>query len=553
MKTLYVSLACFFCFLSAAWGVENPQIRSGETITGTIESASSSDNWSFYGEAGDRIVVCAIKTSGSMSGAYIKLYNKDASIESQNDGDPGLDIQLKKTGLYTLSVEAVAHSGTGIYSLTFQKIPGPVSAPGDLDGGTITPGIEYTGNIDDVSDFDAYQFYGQTGDIVRIYAAKTSGKMTDLYIKLYPPDGVAAESENLGSYGIVDHMLAKTGLYTALVSANNHSGTGKYDTVFLKTPSNIRPGIYNQVPDNGDTVTDDDGPLTWDHLTGATGYDVFFGEDITEPLDMTGSNLSAPSLLLPQMEDGNIYYWRVVAHTSTGDIKGPYVWFQFQKDATPPVDGSLIAIPGISQVSLSWSGFTDAESGIKNYTLVYDTGGFPVSCSYGTQVYSGTNKAYIHKGLTNNTTYYYRLCAIDNSGNVSSGVTAAATPSLSLGPDLTGTWKTIVQTCRNAGKSFKCKVKGKLSVQNIGQQKAKSSVVRFYLSDNSDLDGSDTFLKQVSTGKIKAGKSKDKAFSYRFRKGSSATGKYIIVVIDYRNAIEEPDETNNTVSIGPLL
>ena len=132
-------------------------------------------------------------------------------------------------------------------------------------------------------------------------------------------------------------------------------------------------------------------------------------------------------------------------------------------------------------------------------------------------------------------------------------MTAAATPSLSLGPDLTGNWKSIVQTCRNAGTSFKCKVRGKLSVQNIGQQKAKSSIVRFYLSDDSDFDSSDTFLKQVSTGKIKAGKSKDKTFSYRFRKGSSGTGKYIIVIIDYRNTVEEPDETNNTVSIGPLL
>jgi hypothetical protein len=552
MKIFYVSLACLFCFVSFAWGAENPKIRSGETITGTIESASSSDNWSFYGEAGDRVVACSIKTSGSMSGAYMKLYDKDASIEDQNSGNPGIDHQLKKTGIYTLSVESAAHNGTGNYSLTFQKIPGPVSSPGDLDGGTMTPGIAFTGDIDDVSDFDAYQFYGQSGDIVKVYALNKSGYMTDLYIKLYPPDGAEAESENLGSYGI-DHMLGETGLYTALVASNNHSGTGKYDMVFLKTPSNIRPGIYNQSPDNGDVITDDDGSLSWDPLTGATGYDVFFGEDLTGPLTKIGSNLSAASLLFPQMQNGDTYYWRVVAHTSTGDIEGPYVWFQFKKDAAPPINGSVLAIPGISQVSLSWSGFTDAESGIKNYMLVYDTGGFPVSCSYGTQIYSGTNKTFIHKGLSNNTTYYYRLCATDNSGNISSGVTAAATPSLSLGPDLTGTWKSLVQTCRNTGKSFRCKVKGKLSVQNIGQQTAKASIVRFYLSDDSSFDNTDTFLKQVSTGKIKAGKSTDRGISYSFQKGTSAAGKYLIAVIDYRNKIEEPDEANNTVSIGPLL
>ena len=62
MKTIYLSIIGFFYFLSVALGVESLHIRSGETITGTIESISSTDNWSFYGEAGDRVVICAMKT-----------------------------------------------------------------------------------------------------------------------------------------------------------------------------------------------------------------------------------------------------------------------------------------------------------------------------------------------------------------------------------------------------------------------------------------------------------------------------------------------------------
>jgi hypothetical protein len=551
MKTFYLSIIGLFCFISVAGGVESLKLRSGETITGTIESASSADNLSFYGEAGDRVMICAMKTSGSMSGAYLKLYDKDGSVESQNSGNPGIDHQLKKTGLYALSVEANAHSGMGNYSLTFQKIPGPVSAPGDLDGGTITPGMKYSGTIDELSDFDAYQFYGWTGDIVKVYALKKSGSMTDVYIKLYPADGETAESENLGIYGI-DHMLGKTGLYTVIVEADNHSGTGEYEIVFIKTPPSFLPGIYNQVPDNGDIITDDNGSFSWYPLAGITGYDVFFGEDVAEPLGKTGSNLSSPSMLFPDMESGNIYYWRVIAHTSSGDIKGPYVWFQYKKDTTPPADGTFNAVPGSNQVSLSWSGFTDAESGVKSYNLVYNTAGFPVSCSDGTQAYSGTNKAYIHKGLANNTTCYYRLCAKDNAGNISTGVTASATPSISSGPDLTGTWSSLVQTCRNSGKSVKCKIKGKLSVWNAGQQESKASFVGYYLSDNGDFDSSDTFLKKVSTVKIKAGKSKDTSVSYSFPKGSSAAGKYIIAVIDAGHTVGEADETNNNISFGPL-
>ena len=236
------------------------------------------------------------------------------------------------------------------------------------------PGMKYPGTIDAVSDLDAYQFYGQTGDIVKIYTLKKSGNMSDMYIKLYPADGEAAESENLGTYGI-DHMLGKTGLYTVIVEADNHSGTGKYEIAFIKTPANFLPGIYNQIPDNGAIITDDNGSFSWYPLNGITGYDVFFGEDVIGPLGKIGSNLYSPSMLSPEMESGNIYYWRVIAHSSSGDVKGPYVWFQFKKDTTPPVDGTFHAVPGSSQVSLSWSGFTDAESGIKSYKLVYNTGG----------------------------------------------------------------------------------------------------------------------------------------------------------------------------------
>ncbi|HMK48542.1 MAG TPA: hypothetical protein VK435_00690, partial [Thermodesulfovibrionales bacterium] len=135
MKTVFLSIISFFCLMSVCIGVESLPIRSGETVSGTIESADSFNNWQFYGETGERIVVYALKTQGSMSGAYLKLYDPNGSIEDQNAGSLGIDGQLKKTGLYEISVEPAGKSGTGDYSLTFQKIPGPVSAPGDLDGG----------------------------------------------------------------------------------------------------------------------------------------------------------------------------------------------------------------------------------------------------------------------------------------------------------------------------------------------------------------------------------------------------------------------------------
>ncbi len=126
----------------------------------------------------------------------------------------------------------------------------------------------------------------------------------------------------------------------------------------------------------------------------------------------------------------------------TGDgSKTVYAWFKdtvgnanttpysdtITLDATAPANGTLSATAGNTQVSLSWSGFSDATSGIESYKLVYSTGAAPSSCSSGTQIYLGTGTSYTHTGLTNGTTYYYRVCAIDNAQNTSSGATASAT------------------------------------------------------------------------------------------------------------------------------
>ncbi len=62
-------------------------------------------------------------------------------------------------------------------------------------------------------------------------------------------------------------------------------------------------------------------------MAGATGYDLYFGEDVIEPL-VKIDDLPSPSMAFPVMETGKTYYWHVVAHTPRGDIEGPYWWFQ---------------------------------------------------------------------------------------------------------------------------------------------------------------------------------------------------------------------------------
>jgi C1A family cysteine protease len=102
-------------------------------------------------------------------------------------------------------------------------------------------------------------------------------------------------------------------------------------------------------------------------------------------------------------------------------------------DSTAPSDGTLTAAPGDGQVSLNWSsGFSDSGgSGLRSsntYKVVRSAGGNPaVRCTSGTQVYLGTGTSMTNSGLTNGATYYYRACAYDNAGNISTGALSSAT------------------------------------------------------------------------------------------------------------------------------
>jgi len=115
--------------------------------------------------------------------------------------------------------------------------------------------------------------------------------------------------------------------------------------------------------------------------------------------------------------------------------------------------------------------------------------------------------------------------------------------------DLTGQWKSLTQTCRNTRSGLKCRVSGRLRIQNVGNLNAPKSFVWFYLSDNDhyDGDGIDVYLKQVATGTVRVGKTKTKTFSYSLPLGETASGKYIIAVIDKDNTVAEANENNNYV------
>ena len=69
-----------------------------------------------------------------------------------------------------------------------------------------------------------------------------------------------------------------------------------------------------------------------------------------------------------------------------------------------------------------------AASGVAAYRVVFATVAAPASGAAGAMAFEGNALTFTHSGLSNQTSYGYRVCAIDRVGNVGVGVTALVQP-----------------------------------------------------------------------------------------------------------------------------
>ncbi|MGA1840664.1 MAG: fibronectin type III domain-containing protein [bacterium] len=96
-------------------------------------------------------------------------------------------------------------------------------------------------------------------------------------------------------------------------------------------------------------------------------------------------------------------------------------------DTDPPVPGTLSAeATGFDEIKLTWTGFSD-DTGIAGYKVYSCSDG---SCATSALKAKVSGPPFIHSGRSANTTYYYRVTAVDGAGNESTptDVASATTP-----------------------------------------------------------------------------------------------------------------------------
>lgn len=166
-------------------------------------------------------------------------------------------------------------------------------------------------------------------------------------------------------------------------------------------------------PDNAVTNIAPSGTnLTWNTVTGATGYKVYFDTNST-PTTLV-STQPGTTYSTGVLSEGTTYYWKVISYNGSGDAGGCEVR-SFKTLAHPvcatltnPANAATDIAP--DAVTLAWN----AVAGATGYKVYFDTNSSPT-----TLVSSQTTTSYSPGELLPNTTYYWKIISYNDLGDAS--------------------------------------------------------------------------------------------------------------------------------------
>jgi predicted carbohydrate-binding protein with CBM5 and CBM33 domain len=257
----------------------------------------------------------------------------------------------------------------------------------------------------------------------------------------------SVDSENPGLYSITNPTSANATLNLGAPQASGNVTVNLLVTSGSASDTETRtilhqPAISNQWFDLGALTNDPRTLVVGDRVNvrtvSSTGQDAFWP---STPITITSANTGAtqwPVTLANAVNglNGNVRIGvlnsqnqvvpqasatanRVYSLTSANIVSA---FLQITPGNVPPAPAGLIATPGNGQVSLSWN----AASGATGYNVKRSTTNGGPYTNVATNV---TSTSYTNTGLTNGTTYYYVVTAVNASGESPVSTQASATPS----------------------------------------------------------------------------------------------------------------------------
>lgn len=375
-------------------------LNSG-TLTGT-DLATNTVLWSFASADGSPlsttpIVVDQTVIIGSSSGTLYGLNTLTGHLTWQVSAGAAITSQGDQSGLAVADGILVVPTAS---SLLAYKILGP-PAPTGLTATAAAGAVDL--NWSAAAGATTYNIYmGPSAGSENVAPVQTSVTSTSTTVtNLTPGTAYFFTVKALGSAGIS-------------AASNEASATPK------QLPAPPAPASLTAVAGSNQVT------LSWSASSGATGYNVYMGTssggEAATPV-MTG--VPEVTATISGLTNGTTYFYVVKATNAAGSSPASN-----EASATPvppphpppPAPANVSAVAASGQVTLSWA----ASAGATSYSVYMGTSAGGESSTAARAGITGLSTTIT--GLTNGTTYYYTVKAVDAGGTSAASNETSATP-----------------------------------------------------------------------------------------------------------------------------
>jgi uncharacterized repeat protein (TIGR03803 family) len=257
----------------------------------------------------------------------------------------------------------------------------------------------------------------------------TAGSVAGSY-NIYQGTSAGGEATTATVSGITGSATTISGLrndtaYYFKVGAVNPGGN-----VVLSSEVSATPSIPVPSPPSLQSVTASDSQvvLNWTPSVGATSYNVYQGTSAgAESSTPVKTGVTSTNLTIGGLSNGATYYFTVAAVNAVGT--SPVSNESSAALPTTPSPTGLTAVASENQVVLTWT----AVGGASSYNIYEGTTAGGESTTPVRTGATGTTGT-VFSGLTNGTTYYFTIAAVNSSGVSSFSNEASGTPSAPATP-----------------------------------------------------------------------------------------------------------------------
>ena len=244
-----------------------------------------------------------------------------------------------------------------------------------------------------------------------------------------------ATSQN-GTYSLLGTVTATSYINTGAkdgvtyyykVTAVNDSGESAYSNIVSGQNKAVTPKPAALVVKIGHSATSGKPMLTWNAVSGAASYKVYRATAKNGTYSLLGS-VTVTSYTNTGAKDGVTYYYKVTAVNDSGESAYSNIVSGQNKAVTPKPAAPVVKIGNSASSGkpmLTWN----AVSGATSYKV------YRATSQNGTYSLLGTVTAtsYINTGAKDGVTYYYKVTAVNDSGesaysNIVSGQSKSVTP-----------------------------------------------------------------------------------------------------------------------------